>query len=115
MPRLFSCHLGNLGNLKPGKSPVKRLLRFCKRAFYIIHGENVRHCELCDVTAIVERRRINAMKLFNEIKSNPHHVLYNLLPLTSSRSNRFILPHAKTMRKVNCFIFSCSVQYNDIL
>ena len=101
--------------LSPGKCLDLRLLRFCKRAFYIIHGENVRHCDLCDITAIVERRRINAMKLFKEIKSNPNHVLHHLLPLTSSRSNRLILPHAKTMREVNSFIFSCSMLYNDTL
>ena len=99
--------------LNPGKGQDGRLLKLCKRAFYIIHGNN--NCNQCDILNIIERRRILAMKLFSNARTDEQHVLHSLIPSTSDRSKRIILPYAQTSRRVNSFFFSCSLTYNDKL
>ena len=99
--------------LNPGKGQELRLLKLCKRAFYMIHGNT--SCTQCDILNIIERRRRLAMKLFNSAQSDEQHVLHYLVPSISDRSQRIILPHARTSRRVNSFFFSCSLAYNDQL
>ena len=87
----------------------------CKRAFRIIHGFDIKSCTSCDLLNVQRRRRFLAMKLFREALFSPSHVLHLLLPKFSHRSNRLILPFARTKRKTDSFVFSCSKLYNESL
>lgn len=95
-----------------GKSLDRKLHSFCKRAFRIIHGRDVAHCDKCNFD-IFERRKLLAMNLFRTALFFPDHVLHDLLPPVSARSNRLVLPHARTTRRVQSFIFSCALKYNE--
>ena len=97
--------------LNPGKSLDVKLIRVCRRAFYIVHGEN--SCNLCNMLDVTKRRQELAMRLFNEARMDCHHVLHDIVPETSARSNRIILPYVRTTRRLNAFFFSCSVSHND--
>ena len=101
--------------LNPGSSLDLRLLRLCKRAFYIIHGRHTRSCNNCDLLNVHERRKQLAMKLFNNALSDPDHVLHRLIPQTSDRSDRVILPHVRHTRRVSSFVFYCAARYNGIV
>lgn len=99
--------------LNAGSVLNNNLLSICKRAFYIIHGYKVRDCEFCDMFNIKNRREHLALKLFNQALTEPDHSLNRLLPQKSAISNRLILPHVRTARMVNSFIFSCSILFNQ--
>ena len=101
--------------LNCGSSLNSKLLRICKRAFRIIHGFETRQCELCDIFNIDNRRKMLALKLFKNALLSVDHVLHDLLPQFSCRSNRLILPHVRTKRRVESFIFSCAYLYNEDL
>ena len=92
-----------------------KLTFLCKRAFRIIHGFEVKSCNSCDILNVQRRRRFLAMKLFQEALFSPTHVLHQLLPKFSHRSNRLILPFSRTKRKTDSFVFCCSKLYNDNL
>ena len=92
-----------------------KLLYLCKRAFRIIHGFEVKKCDKCDVMEMTKRRRTLAMKLFKEALFCPEHILNHLLPPFSHRSKRIILPRARTKRKTDGFVFSCSKIFNQEL
>lgn len=92
-----------------------RIVSLCKRAFRIIHGYDVKACNQCNILDVHKRRQCLAMKLFECALHSSTHVLHNLLPAFSHRSNRLILPHARTKRKTEGFVFSCSKLYNDRL
>ena len=92
-----------------------KFVSLCKRAFRIIHGHAVYTCNTCNILDVQSRRQLLAMKLFNDALSSSAHVLHNLLPRVSNRSNRLILPHARTKRKIDGFVFTCSKLYNENL
>lgn len=98
--------------LNPGIGLDVRLKRVCKRAYRIVHG-NDDVCTSCNMLDVTSRRNLLAMRLFLKAKNNDHHVLFNLIPCSSKRSNRIILPTVRTSRRVEGFIFSCSVRHND--
>lgn len=100
--------------VNPGKVLDSRLVRLCIRAYKIIHG-TLKNCQYCNMTDVIQRRHMLAMSLFVKVLNDHNHLLYPLIPKVSERSNRIILPHVKTIRKVNAFFFFCSMMYNDSL
>jgi hypothetical protein len=90
-----------------------KLLSLCKRAFRIVHGYNVKTCQLCNFFDISERRISLAMKLFVKALYTTNHVLHELLPPFSRRSNRLILPFARTKRQTDSFVIACSILFNE--
>ena len=92
-----------------------KFLSICKRAFRVIHGHDVKSCNECDILNFHSRRKFLAMKLFDDALSSHAHVLHNLLPPFSHRSNRLVLPFARTKRKSDGFVFTCSKLYNERL
>jgi hypothetical protein len=100
--------------LNPGLTLDAKLLSLCKRSFQIIHGYNVESCHDCKILEVLHRRQSLAFKLFIKIMSNPDHILHTHLPCISRRSSRFILPHVRTKRRVDGFMFSCSLFYNGM-
>ena len=101
--------------LNPGKCLDLRISRLCKRAFHIIHGHDVKTCASCNMLNVQERREMLAMRLFMKVKNDRNNVLHKLIPMTSDRSDRLILPHVRTTRRMNGFFVSCSLMYNDRL
>jgi hypothetical protein len=99
--------------MNPGKLLDKKLSRLCRRAFRIFHSD--RMCNKCDMNNVVQRRSMLAMRLFKLVKDDRHHILHDLLPQTSERSDRFILPHVRTSRRIDGFFFSCAKFYNESL
>ena len=100
--------------INPGAGLDTRLRRICKRAYKIIHG-NDHDCHSCGMLDIISRRMQLAMRLFVKAKSDERHILHDLLPRTSNRSNRLILPTIRTSRRAKGFIFSCSMRDNENL
>jgi len=96
--------------LNPGCTLDSRLYALCKRAFRIVHGVGIRSCSMCYVFDFLSRRVHLSQNLFMTSLRNPAHVLHPLVPHTSHRSSRLILPHISSSRRKNGFIFSCSVQ-----
>ena len=92
-----------------------KLLTICKRAFRIIHGYDVRQCDACDLFDIVNRRNFLALKLFKIALFSEEHVLHDILPSFSCRSERLVLPYVRTTRRVESFVFHCSYLYNESL
>ena len=100
--------------LNPGVGLNHRLVRICKRAFFIIHGNN-KDCDRCNFLDVSQRREKLSMKLFNCARLDNSHVLHRLLPVVSTRSKRLILPSIRTSRRANGFVFACSILYNQAL
>ena len=92
-----------------------KLKALCKRAFRIIHGFDVRRCSKCCMLDVSDRRQTLALRLFRQALLNSNHVLHNLLPKTSHRSQRLVLPHVRTSRRINGFVFACSLLHNSVL
>ena len=90
-----------------------RMLRLCKRAFRIIHNFDVKICDKCNILDIEHRRISLALKLYKTAIFSDNHVLHHLLPPFSCRSNRLILPHCRTARRAESFVFYCSQLYNE--
>ena len=102
--------------LNPGVNLETRLYRLCKRAYRIIHGSDDDYdCALCNILEITPRRTILSMRLFQKAMDDNTHILHDLIPSTSRRSKRLILPFVRTSRRVDGFIFSCSVRHNEQL
>ena len=99
--------------VNPGRTLDARLLRLCKRAFKLIHGQEVSVCNGCDMMNIGYRRQILAMRLFNCARKDPKHILHKLIPDVSQHSDRLILPHVRTSRRLNGFFLYCSMLYNS--
>ena len=98
--------------LNAGVGLDARLVSICKRAFYIIHGHNVYACKDCNMLDVVNRRHTLSMKLFNQALSSVSHILHDLLPSISHRSQRLIIPFVRTSRRLECFVICCSLLYN---
>jgi hypothetical protein len=101
--------------MNPGVGLNAKFEALCKRAFRIIHGYDRNSCTNCDMLNVDARRRTLSMRLFLQALGNPHHSLYPLLPHQSSRSKRIILPHVRCTRRLNSFIISCSLLFNECL
>ena len=99
--------------LNPGHGLEAKFRSLCKRAFRIIHGADVSDCESCDILSFEARRKMLSLKLFREILVSPNHILKNLIPQRSFRSQRLILPFVRTSRRADGFFFSCSRFYNE--
>jgi hypothetical protein len=93
----------------------KKFLSICKRAFRVIHGFDVRECDKCNILDIVQRRKLLALRLFKSALFFEHHALHDIIPPFSHRSRRIILPHVKASRRLESFVFRCSVWYNESL
>jgi hypothetical protein len=90
----------------------QKLQKVQNRFHYILCGRNA-NCKADEcLPALAHRKQIAAEKLLSKVMNNPTHVLRPLLPQTSSRSNRFIIPFAKTTRRQNSF-FNHMVLQND--
>ena len=89
--------------LNPGKGLDQRLLRICKRAFYIIHGRKSKCCKDCNMLNVTERILFLSVRLFDVIKNDKFHILHDLVPKASVRSHRLILPHVQHFRHINAF------------
>jgi len=89
-----------------------KLLRVCKRAFRIIHGYDVSTCPHCNMLDIENRRNELSMRIFKTALFSDHHILHDILPSFSCRSNRLVLPFARTTRRINSFVLRCSIMYN---
>jgi len=100
--------------INPGVSCGKRLRRLCKRAYRIIHGQDD-SCNLCDMLNMTVRRELLSMRLFQKAKDDTHHILHRLLPHTSNRSDRLILPTVRTTRRMQGFVFACAMCHNEKL
>ena len=85
-----------------------KFVSLCKRVFLVIHGYDTEKCDECNILDIHGRRQILAMKLFDDAASSERHILHHLLPNFSQRNNRLILPHARTKRKTDGFLFTCN-------
>ena len=92
---------------------MSSLHAYVSELFYVIHGG--KPCDSCDILDVADRRDVLAMRLLNEFRNDSNHILYELVPKTSVRSNRIILPHVRTTRRMNSFFFACSVTHNDQL
>lgn len=101
--------------LNPGSVQDNRSERVCKRAFKIIHGFDVRDCDKCDFFNLHKRRQELALRLLRKALINPNHVLHHLLPKTSHRSQRLILPHVTSSRRLNGFVIASALLYNSSL
>ena len=99
--------------LNPGSAFDTMLQRLCKRAFQIIHGKDSKECQSCDMFNFVERRWSLSMCIFSAAINDTTHRLYNLLPRSSNRSSRLILPPVTTERRVKSFVFNCAMKYNE--
>ena len=84
----------------------------CKRAFRIIHGYDVRSCPNCNMLDIEDRRKKLSLKLFKTALFSDNHVLHDILPPFSCRSNRLVLPFVRTSRRINSFVCNCAMMYN---
>ena len=89
-----------------------KLVAICKRAFRIIHGYDVRSCPNCNMLDIEDRRKQLSLKLFKTALFSCDHVLHDILPPFSCRSNRLVLPFVRTTRRLNSFVCSCALMYN---
>ena len=89
-----------------------KLARICKRAFRIIHGYDVRSCPNCNMLDIEDRRKKLSLKLFKTALFSDNHVLHDILPPFSCRSNRLVLPFVRTSRRINSFVCNCAMMYN---
>jgi hypothetical protein len=99
--------------LNPGSGFDRKLLSLCKRAFRIVHGSDARDCDKCSMLEVCDRRKTLSIRLFRKVLCDPNNVLHHLLPPPSHRSERLILPHVKTRRRMNGFVFSSSLLYNS--
>lgn len=81
--------------------------RIQKRCHNIIDG---RDCTCTDFPNLIMRRKSQSMSLFNKILVNKNHVLQDILFKLNVRNN-FLLPHCKTNRLLNSFIFHCSWEH----
>jgi hypothetical protein len=101
--------------LNPGCVQNARLEKICKRAFKIIHGLDVRNCVKCSFLELHQRRRDLALRLFRKALNDSNHVLHSILPKTSHRSRRLLLPHVTSSRRLNGFVISCTMLHNESL
>ena len=99
--------------LNAGSVLDSQLTALCKRAFRIIHGSFCRNCPHCSLPDVETRRKdlVTPWTVYSVYCTCTH----SLLPQLSHRSNRLILPRAKTTRRITSFIFSCSEIYNSSL
>ena len=68
----------------------------------------------CNAFPDLSQRRLNAAsRLFIKAALNPKHILYDIMPLQSSRSGRFIQPPALSSRRRNSFVpYVCALLEN---
>ena len=108
----FSCQLFHRSLPKYLSDDIERIQR---RAMRIIFP-NLSYCEALNkagIPTLSERRESLSIKLFEDIVSNEHHKLANLLPQMSSsyarrlrNKRRFNTPICRTDRFMNSFIIS---------
>ena len=101
--------------INPGKTLDLKLYRIYKRAFYIIHGREVKECTRCNILDFGNRRAALAMRIFMNAKNDSEHILNDLIPSSSDFSDRILLPYVKSARRLNGFIFQCTKLYNESL
>lgn len=86
-----------------------RLEAIQKRFHKLLCGPKSR-CEC--LPSLKLRRERAALKLVKQM-SNYDHLLCTLLPSRSSSSNRFILPHIRTTRRLNSFVIKAVLLWNS--
>ena len=111
----FSCQLLHRSLPKYLSDEIERIQR---RALRII-CPSLSYCEAIDkavIPTLSERRETLSIKLFNDIVSNEHHKLANLLPPMASyyarrlrNKRRFNTPVCRTDRFMNSFIISHTI------
>ncbi len=92
-----------------------KLVKICKRAFRIIHGYDVKNCPNCNMLDIEDRRKKLSLKLFRTALFSDDHMLHDIMPPLSYRSNRLVLPCVRTARRINSFVCSCALMHNSTL
>ena len=111
----FSCQLFHRSLPKYLSDDIERIQR---RALQIIFP-SLSYCEAIDkagIPTLSERLKTLSIKLFNDIVSNEHHKLANLLPPMASsharglrNKRRFNTPVCRTDRFMNSFIISHTI------
>lgn len=84
----------------------------CTGVLRIIHSHDVKACNECGILNVDVRRQFLAMKLFEEALCSTNHVLHHLLPQFSHHLKRLISSFARTKKKTDEFVISCSKLYN---
>ena len=93
------------------KKDLSKLNAIVKRAHWIICGQDAR---IVAYHTIQSDAIINiADHLFYAITTNKSHILHDLLPQKSIRTNRFILPHITNNSYLNSFIIQGAISYNQ--
>ena len=108
----FSCQLFHRSLLKYLSDDIERIQKCALRIIF----PRLLYCEAIDkpgIPTLSERRETLSIKLFNDIGSNEHHKLANLLPPMASshtqrlrNKRRFNTPVCRTDRFMNSFIIS---------
>ena len=80
------------------------------------------HKIICDATCanecipnLLKRKRQRSLAWFTNIVKDPEHLLFHLLPIKSSRSNRLILPTSTSDKRFKSFEIACAIDYNKHL
>ena len=89
---------------------MAKLNAIVKRAHWIICGQECKDKCLPDFSA---RCNSIANNLFYSITINKSHILHDLLPQKSIRTNRFILPHINNNAYLNSFIIHGAMFHNS--
>lgn len=84
-----------------------RISKIFRRAHRIICG----NCNCVDDT---HTRRLKLTQMLFNNSVNKNHILHSLIPHFNANSNRFIIPHCRTSRKVNSFSVQCSILHNSV-
>ena len=95
------------------KKLSNRIRRLEKRAHKIIAGEDYQ-CN-CVLDGLVTRRHNMSLKLFNEIRNNEEHLLYNRLPQISQHSSRLSNFQCRSIKRLHSFFPQTTILHNSTL
>jgi Reverse transcriptase (RNA-dependent DNA polymerase) len=92
------------------KKDISRVNSITKRAHRIICGST---CENKCFPNFKDRSNLLSQNLFTHVINEPSHIINALLPVRSTRSNRFLLPIINSDRSLRTFIISNAITFND--
>ena len=88
---------------------INSIASITKRAHRIICGWN---CSNNCLPNIEERCSTLASNLFRKVAKDANHILHDILPPRSSRSNRFLVPYTQSDKHLKSFLPQCVIAYN---
>ena len=89
----------------------ERVNRIQVRAHRIICSHS--HCQCNSFESLRSRRISSAIRLFIIAFTHENHILHNIIPPKSSRSNRFLQPPSDTSRLFSTFVPFITAQLNN--